>query len=554
VQEAASDAATNPPTLSMQFSSLSLTKRIVLSICASFTIVGVSGLMINRELHTVIETQQAVNHTMEVGTQLNLLLGALVDIETGSRGFAVAGGEAFLEPYESGNARFGTVLATTRALVSDNPAQVERLDALARTKDEWTTGPVKAEIDGRRAVRAGSMTEASFGALFNEARGKALMDRMRAMIREMADVEERLMDEREKAYAAAIRSSRLWLGVGLTSAIALGAGLLVSVTVSASRKLIRISSGLDDGAAEVASAASQVSGSSQSLAEGSSEQAASLEETSASLEEMSGMTARNSENALTAKTLTDQTRAAAEAGATHMQTMAAAMDDIKASGDNIAKIIKTIDEIAFQTNILALNAAVEAARAGEAGMGFAVVAEEVRNLAQRSAAAARETAERIEDSIRKSENGVQISAKVASSLNEIVTKARQVDELVAQIANASKEQNQGIQQVNTAVSQMDKVTQGTAASAEETASAAEELNSQAGSMKDLVVELRAIVAGVSAVSRLHTPTVMPRSTVAAGASGRPRATKQPADMEFDLTGSGHRTGSRLPADMFAKGR
>ena len=538
----------------MLFSKLSLTKRIVFSIAASFTIVGGSGLMINRELLTVIQTQNAVKHTMEVEEHFNLLLGALVDIETGSRGFAVAGGASFLEPYENGITRFGTIHASARSLVSDNPAQVARLDALDRVKGEWVSGPVKAEIDGRRAVSSGTMTRESFEALFNEARGKALMDRMRGMIKEMTDVEAALMADREKAYAAAIRSSRLWLSVGLTSAIALGVGLLVSVTVSASRKLISISSGLDDGAAGVAAAAGQVSGSSQSLAEGSSEQAASLEETSASLEEMSGMTSRNAENALSAKNLTDQTRAAAEAGATHMQTMAAAMDDIKASGDNIAKIIKTIDEIAFQTNILALNAAVEAARAGEAGMGFAVVAEEVRNLAQRSASAARETAERIEDSIRKSENGVQISAKVASSLDEIVTKARQVDELVAEIANASREQNQGIQQVNTAVSQMDKVTQATAASAEETASAAEELNSQASSMKDLVVELRAIVAGATAVSRLHTPVVTARPTIAAAAPGRPRAATQPADMHFDLTQTNPKTNGRLPADMFAKGR
>ena len=154
-----------------------------------------------------------------------------------------------------------------------------------------------------------------------------------------------------------------------------------------------------------------------------------------------------------------------------MQTMAVAMNDIKGSSDEVAKIIKTIDEIAFQTNILALNAAVEAARAGEAGMGFAVVADEVRNLAQRAAPAAKETSGKIETAVTKTTQGVQISAKVAQSLQEIVAKVRQVDELAAEVAAASREQSQGIEQVNTAVTQMDKVTQSSAATAEESASA-----------------------------------------------------------------------------------
>ena len=210
------------------------------------------------------------------------------------------------------------------------------------------------------------------------------------------------------------------------------------------------------------------------------------------------MTKRNSENANQAKSLAGETRAAADTGATDMEEMKLAMAAIKSSSDDISKIIKTIDEIAFQTNILALNAAVEAARAGEAGMGFAVVAEEVRNLAQRSAQSAKETAGKIEDSVKKSENGVQICAKVASSLAEIVAKARQVDTLVAEIATASREQTQGIEQVNTAVSQMDKVTQSNAANAEESASSAEELSSQAIVLQESVGDLLSIVDGASA--------------------------------------------------------
>ena len=168
---------------------------------------------------------------------------------------------------------------------------------------------------------------------------------------------------------------------------------------------------------------------------------------------------------------------------------------IKTSSDDIAKIIRTIDEIAFQTNILALNAAVEAARAGEAGMGFAVVADEVRNLAQRSAQAAKETDSKIKGAVAKIGEGVEISDNVAHMLDDIVTKVRQVDELVAQVSTASREQTQGISQVNAAMSQIDGVTQRNAANAEQSASAAEEMNSQAGSTKESVAELAELVAG-----------------------------------------------------------
>ena len=525
----------------MQLRALSLTKRITLSIGVSFTVIAVSGVMINHALGTVISTQRMVKHTIEVKSQFDLLLAALVDIETGSRGFAVAGGAAFLEPYESGNGRFKGLIDGARTLVADNPAQVARLTELERVKEDWVNGPVRAEIEGRRAVMAGTMLDTEYERTFNEARGKALMDKMRGMIREMHEIESSLMAERETQYASAMRISRLWLGVGLGSAIALGAGLLIWVAVSASRKLMRISGGLDDATAEVSAAAGQVAGSSQSLAEGSSEQAASLEETSASLEEMSSMTRRNAEHAAAAKQLTEQTRLAAEGGVSQMQTMAAAMNDIKASSDNIAKIIKTIDVIAFQTNILALNAAVEAARAGEAGMGFAVVAEEVRSLAQRSASAARETAEKIEDAIRKSENGVQISSTVGSSLDEIVTKARRVDELVAEISTASTEQSRGIDQVTTAMAQMDKVTQSAAANAEETASAAEELSSQSVSMRELVAELLGVVKGdASAPVRVGPPPLRPQLPSSArdpkphGMHGHPRSDGK-AGVDLDLT-------------------
>jgi len=294
---------------------------------------------------------------------------------------------------------------------------------------------------------------------------------------------------------AQARTSKITTGT--ISFVAVVASLLLGLLMIRSiNKALRSMAGtMGESSNQVASAAAQVSASSQTLAQGSSEQAASLEETSSSLEELASMTQRNSDNAQSAKSLTTETRQAAEAGNSQMSEMRQAMELIKTSSADIAKIIKSIDEIAFQTNILALNAAVEAARAGEAGAGFAVVAEEVRALAQRSAQAAKETADKIEIAIQNSNHGFSVSEKVAGSLEAITDKARKVDDLVGEIANASREQSQGITQINTAVSQMDKVTQGNASTSEESAAAAEELNSQAQVMRGAVDEMRALVEG-----------------------------------------------------------
>jgi methyl-accepting chemotaxis protein len=239
--------------------------------------------------------------------------------------------------------------------------------------------------------------------------------------------------------------------------------------------------------------ARQVTSASQSLAEGSSEQAASLEEVSATLEELYSMTKRNAESAQSAKRVANTARQAAETGADEMTRMQSAMDSIQQSSQEIAKIIKTIDEIAFQTNILALNAAVEAARAGEAGAGFAVVADEVRALAQRSAVAARETADKIAAAGERSAQGVQLSTRVASGLAEIVTLIREVDGLVIEVASSSQEQSTGLEQISVTITQLDKVTQGNAATAEETAAAASELTNQSDALRLSAGELSTLV-------------------------------------------------------------
>lgn len=297
--------------------------------------------------------------------------------------------------------------------------------------------------------------------------------------------------------SSALAGSSLIVVAGLVFAMLVGISVAIFIVRNTSRVLTHVAGALREASAHVASASSQVASSSQSLAEGASEQASSLEETSASLEEINSMAKRSTENAQNAKSIAENTRAAADHGTQQMEEMLTAMNAIKASSDNISKVIKTIDEIAFQTNILALNAAVEAARAGEAGMGFAVVAEEVRGLAQRAAQAAKETAGMIDESINRSGAGVGVSERVAATLKDIAVKARDMNALVAEIATASVEQSSGVEQVNSAVSQMDKVTQGNAANAEQSAAAAEELNAQATALTESVGELMALVGEVS---------------------------------------------------------
>jgi methyl-accepting chemotaxis protein len=237
---------------------------------------------------------------------------------------------------------------------------------------------------------------------------------------------------------------------------------------------------------QVASGSSQVSDSSQSLSQGATEQASSLEEISSSMNEIGAQTRTNAENATQANQLSVSARGASDKGVKQMEDMMAAMQSINTSSNEVAKIIKTIDSIAFQTNLLALNAAVEAARAGKHGKGFAVVAQEVRSLAARSAKAAQETGALIENSIKRVDAGAEIAKKTSDALTEINQGITRVADLVGEIAASSNEQAQGIAQINIGLSQIDSVTQQNTANAEETSSAAMELNSQATHVRKIL--------------------------------------------------------------------
>lgn len=266
----------------------------------------------------------------------------------------------------------------------------------------------------------------------------------------------------------------------------LGVGLIIR---SITRPLKQIILGVSEGADGVAAAASEMSTTSNSLAQGASQQAATLEETTSSLEEMASMSRSNAANAKEADSLMGETARVVEKANNSMTDLTSSMGEVSTASQETAKIVKTIDEIAFQTNLLALNAAVEAARAGEAGAGFAVVADEVRALALRAAEAARNTADLIETTMSKVNQGVTLVDQTASAFRQVTDGAGKVKELVSEIAAASGEQAQGVEQINRAVQEMNQVVQNVAANAEESSSASEELHAHSEQMKGVVVDL-----------------------------------------------------------------
>ncbi|MBI4907881.1 MAG: MCP four helix bundle domain-containing protein [Acidobacteria bacterium] len=322
---------------------------------------------------------------------------------------------------------------------------------------------------------------------------KPVQDRFDAQVTEIVQWNETNGLAVARRVRDAASATWFWMWIILGIAVVSGSALTYFLVHGLNRDLNRTATALGAAAEQVASAAAQVSSSSQSLAKGSSEQAASLEETSSSSEEINSMAHKNAENSQSATELVRHSQERFTEANARLEQMVVAMTDINSESEKISKIIKVIDEIAFQTNILALNAAVEAARAGEAGMGFAVVADEVRNLAQRCAQAAKDTAALIEESVVKSKEGKDKVDHVAGAIKAITSEADRIKVLVEEVSVGSKEQTKGIEQIARAITQMQRVTQSSAANAEEGAAAAEELNAQSESLRAVVSELNRMV-------------------------------------------------------------
>ena len=404
-------------------------------------------------------------------------------------------------------------MATALQGISKNTAQQVNLAQLAKIQDaaDGYSGSMTMFLDNWKKLQdLGVQREES---------GNVVIEACRDLQNAAIDATIEISTESAGKLATATTSTIVGLIVALVVGVLLAFFMIRSIT----GPINRVIAGMQAGSEQVASAAGQVSASSQQLAEGASEQASSLEETSASLEMMSSGAKQSADNSRRANTRSQEVKSNAEKGQAAMQGLNSAMEKIKNSSDETAKIIKTIDEIAFQTNLLALNAAVEAARAGDAGKGFAVVAEEVRNLAQRSAEAAKGTADLIDGAKQNSDLGVQATAEVSSILEDVVGGIVEVSALINDLSSTAEDQARSVGEVNTAVSQMDTVTQANAAGAEESASAAEEMSAQAGEMQSLVKELIKIVGSAGAATHTATHSVLGHHGPSAKRGGRPAA-------------------------------
>ena len=425
--------------------------------------------------------------------------------------------------------------------IEQDQAELEKLDATL--KDEQKSARLNALREAAGAYRAGldRLVE------LKGRRDTLVADGINRIAPEftatITQVSAALHDDQvgiEAAIRAGQRRNEI-LVLGITIA-----GMLFGVTAAwfvvrgVARPIRAIAVHLAEEAEKTKASATQVASAAQTMADGASSQASALEESSSALHEMASMTNRNSESAQNAKHLAQEARQTADSGTSDVEQLQLSMGAIQASSNEISKIIKTIDEIAFQTNILALNAAVEAARAGEAGKGFAVVAEEVRSLARRCAAAARETSTKISDSADKSAQGARVSERVATNLSAIVERIRRLDQKVAEIAEASHEQSRGIAQVSEAVSGIDKITQSNAALSQQSASSAEELKTQADEVRAAVSQLMNLVGNPAQVAApAGTARAKARPAPAHSANGHGRMVRLPAANSHGTHREGH---------------
>ena len=410
------------------------------------------------------------------------LLGAQVGDEQGVEASMAQWNAAFLRAHEQ--------IRDLRPLMSGEESTRE-LSAFEASLEEF--GRTSEEV--ARLCRNRQVAEGLAAAAGVERFARQADDSLTAMKNgertRMKDAQIRAADVRRQSMTV----------VTVTSGILLGLVAVACVAVAGIRRDLKTVAGeLWESARQVEDAAGQVSSSSQSLASASSEQAAGLEETSASSEEVNAMARRNGENSRAAADVAAQSQRRFAETRPSLERMTTAMKEINAQSGKIANVIRIIDEIAFQTNILALNAAVEAARAGEAGAGFAVVADEVRNLAQRSAQAAKDTASLIEESIARSGEAKAHVDQVVAAIHAIIDESSRVKTLAEEVSTGSQEQTEGMRQIGATLTQLEKVTLGTAASAEEGAAAAQELNAQSVALRTVVQRLTAMVGAGGALT------------------------------------------------------
>ena len=522
----------------MVLSNLKIGTRLYLAFGAVIALLAILITMAQSNFASLGEANRWNVHTYEVLGEASGLLEGLVDIETGERGFALTGKDASLEPLLYGKRIFSEHLQKIRALTSDNPAQQTRLATLEATQQRWLATAVEPIIALRRAALADGNMEAVVAAE-QAGKGKADMDAMRAVLGEIGQAERGLLVQRsEEAAALKTRTSVVLLGGGAIAAllacvlafllnrnitsplreavtlaqrVAKGdlsshivvrskdeTGELMAALRDMNAALVTIVGDVRGGTDTIATASAQIAAGNMDLSSRTEQQASSLEETASSMEELTAAVKQNADNAQAARTLAASASAVAVQGGAVVADVVQTMGSINASSRKIADIIGVIDGIAFQTNILALNAAVEAARAGEQGRGFAVVATEVRNLAQRSASAAKEIKGLIDDSVDKVGAGNKLVEQAGATMQQVVDSVQRLSGIIGEITDASEEQRVGIEQVNEAITQMDQVTQQNAALVEEAAAAANAMQEQAQQLSQSVQVFRLQDAGAAA--------------------------------------------------------